>query len=466
MTLSSKTPMIDIVMLVSQQATWSDLAIRAVEHHTAHPYRLILVDQAVKDPAVKAVIDGAEERGHTVVRMAEDRSFSNGNNAGIRAGDAKIVVILNDDALVTEGWDKSFVQDLADKSVGLVGARTNYGGGVQADMTFQGEPPFHVFICVGFRRELFNVIGPMDEENFTAYSSEDLDYSWRFRKAGYKLKLSGYVLHAGSRSIMRHVSGGSKDPAVVQGSYNAMNAKFNRVLEEKWGKEWVKANSVTRKRVCVASYHAEEWTRVKFLGAFVGLKRSDGYTFEFYNHTRAPIHAARQAMCDYATDNGFDCLVQLDDDAVFPPDVVRRLLNHDKEIVTALAYQRRPPHWPCIFELGPEGLLGAPLEGWERTGLRRVDVSGFHCSMIKTSVIRKMREGLKDAQGNVTVPGTRQYFGGFENKVGEDFAFSLNAKKYGIQLHCDTDLISGHIGDAIVVDEAYRAQWKAQQAAK
>src|ERR1700733_8128940 len=104
-------------MLVSNQPTWADLAIRAVEHQTRNAYRLILVDQATTDPKMAEVLSGAKARGHTVLPMAENRSFSNGNNAGIRIGTSKFVCILNDDAMVTEGWDAAMIQDCSQKEV-------------------------------------------------------------------------------------------------------------------------------------------------------------------------------------------------------------------------------------------------------------------------------------------------------------------------------------------------------------
>jgi GT2 family glycosyltransferase len=438
-----KEPLLDIVMLVHDQAPWADLAIRAVEHHTKNPYRLIVVNMASEKPETLAMLLEVERRGHFVIHLAENRSFSHGCNVGAGLGSAPFICFLNDDAIVTEGWDTAMLQDASSKHVGLVGARSNYAAGAQGGAPFAGKnPPFLVFVCVALRRTVWDLVGQMDEVTFDGFSSEDLDYSWRVVKAGLELKLStAYVLHAGSRTL-------PVDPRARM----ANDAIYNARLVEKWGKEWIADHSKMIGRVLVATYHAEEWTRVKFMGALMGLKRSDGVTFSFFNATRMPIHHARQAVADYATDQGFDWLVQLDDDAVFPEDVIRRLLSHGKEIVTALAYQRKPPHLPCIFEVGDDGMLGRPLEGIEGTGLRKVDVSGYHCSVLSTNVIKKMRK-----------EGIRQYFGGFENKVGEDFAFSLNCKKVGIPIYCDTDLISGHIGAEIVVDGAYVQRFKAGQ---
>lgn len=440
------TPLMDVVVLVHDQAAWADLAIRAVEHHTRNPYRLIVVDSASVEPRTREVLAGVAARGHTVIHLAENRSFSNGVNAGVLAGSAPTIVILNDDAIVTEGWDGAVLQDCAEKTVGLVGARSNAISGAQGDPSFTGEPPYLVFVCVALRRDVWDVIGPMDEETFDGFSTEDIDYSWRVKKAGYRLKVSSaFVLHAGSRTL-----------AATNGDALARtrnDQKYNARLIDKWGKEWAASHSKLRENVLIATYHAEEWTRVRFMGAFAGLKRSDGVTFSYYHHTRAPIHCARQLMCDYALDHGFDVLIQLDDDATFPNDLVRRLLGHQKDMVAALAYQRRPPHLTVAFEMGDDGLMGAPMEGIEHTGLRRVDVSGLHVSALRTSVIKRLRDA-----------GIRQYFGGFDNKVGEDFAFCLNLKKIGVQVYVDTDLISGHLGEAIEVNETYKQTWRAAQA--
>lgn len=452
---------LDIIMLVHDQAQWADLAIRAVEHFTENHYRLIIVDSASAMPDTKKVLDAAKARGHTVVRLAENRSFSEGVNFGVDLGSAPYICVLNDDAIVTEGWDTALIQDASAPQVGLVGARSNYASGAQMDPGFVGEPPYLVFVCVALRREVWKQIGPMDAETFDGFSSEDIDYSWRVKKAGLKLAVSNaFVLHAGSRTLAKTVGAYElKDGKPVTSEARTRNEqKYNARLADKHGKEWVKRHSSTQQRVLIVSYHNEEWTRVRFADDFVKLKGFGGYAFDFLRLMRMPIAHARNVAADHALDNGFDYLIQLDDDATFPPDLIKRLLVHQKDVVCALAYQRKPPHATCAFELGPDGMMGIPMEGIEHTGLRRVDISGFHCSGMRTSVIQRMRDG---ANG---VPGTRHYYGWFsdsEKKVGEDFAFCILAKKMGIDIYVDTDLISGHIGEAIHVDEGYKRAYLA-----
>lgn len=452
--MTSPLPLIDIVMLVHDQAAWADLAIRAVEAHTRNPYRLIIVDSASVEPATQSMLAEAEKRGHTVVRLAENRSFSNGVNAGVMAGSSKFICVLNDDALVTEGWDGAMLQDALVKSNGLVGARSNFAAGMQGNpaLSLTGEAPFLVFVCVMLRREVWNAIGPMDEITFDGFSSEDLDYSWRVLKSGLKLKISNaYVLHAGSRTLMAKVG-------VDADARRRNDEKYNVRLADKWGVEWIKEHTKLSQNGLVASFHAEEWTRVEFMGNLMGLRRSDNVGFSYYHHRRSPIHAARQLVADYATDQGFDWIVQLDDDATFPPDLLRRLLSHNKEVVCALAYTRVPPHTICAYDyVDQENPVGGKAhENIEHTGLRRVDVSGFHCSIMHTSVIKKMRAFRSEKYPD----GIRAYYGGFEG-MGEDFAFCRHLREVGIPIYCDTELISGHIGSAVIVDEEYKKKFMA-----
>ena len=48
----------------------------------------------------------------------------------------------------------------------------------------------------------------------------------------------------------------------------------------------------------------------------------------------------------------YECthLFIVEDDSMFAPDVVMRLLSHDKDVVTGLCLQRNPPFRPYIYD--------------------------------------------------------------------------------------------------------------------
>ena len=467
----SKEPLIDVVMLVHDNWEWADLSIRAIEAFTKNPYRLIIVNSGSVEEKTRKGLAEAEGRGHSVVHLNENQSFANGVNIGAAVGSAKFLCVCNDDLIVTEGWDSQMVQEASNELVGLVGARSNNAAGPQGDPTAT-EVPFLVFTLVMMRREVWKKVLPLDEVTFDGFSSEDIDFSWRVAKSGLKLVVSqASVFHAGSRTLVKKYKKQGLSDQEIQFAMAKNNEKYNVRLADKWGKDWVKAHMRLKPKILLATYHAEEHTRVEFYKKMMILLQGK-VPFTHYASVREHIQIAREGVARFALAKEFDIVIQFDDDATFPADVVGRLIKslnegHGREIVCALAYQRGPPHLTCAYELNPDDpdkLKGLPLEGIEHTGVRQVDVSGFHCSAIRTSVFQKMKDYReKDEKGVEKYPnGIERFYGGFENKIGEDFAFCANARKVGVKVYLDTELIAGHIGAAIEVNEEYKKQWVAQ----
>jgi N-acetylglucosaminyl-diphospho-decaprenol L-rhamnosyltransferase len=179
------------------------------------------------------------------IRLAENRGFSAGNNAGIafadRIGRFDAYLLLNSDTLVRAGALEALGTVLeSDASVGLVGPRLEWGdGGLQVSCfrkispisellsaaktgpvtrLFSGgevaifDPPsgevvngvvgdgrpemdWISFACVLIRRDVVSQIGPMDEGFFMYF--EDVDYCLRARQAGWRIAYapSARVVH-------------------------------------------------------------------------------------------------------------------------------------------------------------------------------------------------------------------------------------------------------------------------------
>jgi len=130
-------------------------------------------------------------------------------------------------------------------------------------------------------------------------------------------------------------------------------------------------------------------------------------------------------------------------DMIFPPDILIRLLNHNLDIVNALAFRRTKPHYPCIFNWNETEKSYETVS--YSTGLLSVDATGMPAILIKTDVFRKMKE---------TWPNQPWYY--YKNNLfSSDLTFSENARKLGYKIMIDTDLKIGHIGEEIVVTEEY-----------
>lgn len=515
----SRDPVLDIIVPIHNLGRWVDLCIRAVEHHTRSPFKLILVDNASTEPLCLEVLEAAAKRGHTVVRNPENKSFSNSVNRGVASGTAPNLVILNDDALVTQGWDDHFLQDLACPGVGMTGAQSNYASGYQGMGRLWDDAKFLVFVCVAITRKLWDELGPMDEVTYDGFSTEDLDYSYRVRwcrrvekavpMAGggvatvptlerslepvRKLRVSkAFVLHAGSQTLQATLG--------TLENLDKNNTKYMTRLAQHWGEDFVKENTRCQPKVLAVSFSAEEHTRVNFMIAFCGLRAGTGFNMACEFITRLPIHMARQLAAEKAVAGDYDFLFMVDDDMVFAGDTLVKLLKHFDDpavqVVNCLAYGRKPPYYACIFKQAKNGFGYDNLEGHEDRGLIEVDGTGLSCCIIRTSVFRKLdkhyvnqlsdadkssdafsppTKALDDAQAKshkwwrpLSKLETAQlkdhdWFGHFE-RIGEDLFFCRRVKDLGLKVHVDTDQVIGHIGEPEIVGRRVKRAYMERQA--
>ncbi len=162
-----------------------------------------------------------------VVANAENRGFAAGCNQGLQLARGEYLVLLNPDAVVTDGWLRRLIaqaERFAD--VGAVGPISNRTGELQLDALAEAEFEdleqmqayarrvaakhrgkaweFHrvAGFCVLLKREVVERIGYLDEQ-FGIGFFEDDDYCKRIRKAGYRLLIARdvFVYHEGGVSF-------------------------------------------------------------------------------------------------------------------------------------------------------------------------------------------------------------------------------------------------------------------------
>lgn len=452
--------MIDIV-IPTHDGKYLDLCVRAVEQNTKNEHRIIVVDSASQTPEAHKSLADIRARGHTVVSLGSNESFSKAINAGLNVSRGEYVALLNDDAIVLDGWDALMVSDLSDSRVGMTGAQMP-----GAAAGFQGNPefsqvlrvPYLVFAHVMTRRDVIEKVGGLDAETFNGFGSEDLDYTWRVIQAGYRLKVSSArTLHVGGSTMERECRGGRST------EYDRMHRK----LVDKWGLHHVSKNTRLFPRValCVPTYNGK--VDNDFFQSCMMLGKTGPFEMELFQTKRVVVHYAREKIVEAVLKSEhFDFIWWLDDDMVFPQDTLSRLLSHGKPVVTALAYQRREPYNPCIFDWSPLPKHEQPIapksvvevggiydhvHDVEHTGLRKVDGCGAACSLVDVDVYRKLDEA-----------GKRPWYS--NKNFGEDLYFSRLCNEAGIPIYADTDLIIGHLGDQVLVDETHVARYKSHKA--
>lgn len=155
----------------------------------------------------------------------------------------------------------------------------------------------------------------------------------------------------------------------------------------------------------------------------------------YYSVTKDSMtYTARIQLAETALQSGADYVLWIDSDMTFPADALERLLEHDKDMVTGLYFQRRGKHDPVIYS-DLNGDSRSAYSDYPQDSLFKVAACGFGLVLMKSEVIAKV------AQGNDGM--TFQPFPG----IGEDLSFCYRWNAVGGEIFCDSTLKLGHLGD-------------------
>jgi GT2 family glycosyltransferase/glycosyltransferase involved in cell wall biosynthesis len=250
--LSTLQLKVSVIVLTYNNLDYTRLCLESLYRCSAYEnWELIVVDNASSDGTVDYLKDFASSQQNVRLILNEHNvGFARGNNLGIAAASGEIIILLNNDVIVTQGWMKKMVAYLARPEVGLVGpvtngawneARVDLGYMDLAQMPKAAEAYMRehhgqsfeckvlAAFCLGVRRTLIDEIGSLDER-FEVGMFEDDDYSRRVREKGYRIVCA--------RDIFIHHFGGASFFKLSWGEYmeifNANKARY----EQKWGEAW------------------------------------------------------------------------------------------------------------------------------------------------------------------------------------------------------------------------------------
>lgn len=169
-----------------------------------------------------------------------------------------------------------------------------------------------------------------------------------------------------------------------------------------------------------------------FYDCFYGLILPEGSKIQRAKGGSVPQNL--NALVDIALGDKHDYIFIVEDDSMFAPDSVLRLLAHDKDVVTGLCLARFPPFNPYVYGgLDEEGrILWRKVDNSE-TGLIKVLATGMGGVLIKTEVFQKLKR-----------PYFEHYFDSKEQEWGQDIVFQKKLIDAGIQVYCDLDVTIWH----------------------
>ena len=245
----SELPVVSIVIPAFDQWRYTNACLNALRavHDPAIETEIIVVDDASTDRTAELL---AACRGVRTVRLERNSGFAAACNAGAAAARSRYLHFLNNDALVTNGWEAPMLETFAgDERVAAVvsqlrdqagriseaggviwsdGQGWNYGrGGSSRDWRYRSprDVDYGSGASLMVNAEAFRRAGGFDLAFAPAYY-EDVDLCFRLRAAG------GRVVYQ-PRSVVSHAEGvtyGSNANAKAR----AAQERSRRIFAQRW----------------------------------------------------------------------------------------------------------------------------------------------------------------------------------------------------------------------------------------
>lgn len=246
-------PSLSVVIVVIDGLPFTRLCLESLlADPLAPPLEVIVVSNGSQDGTGEYVRHLSELDAR--VRLVENDhnvGFAAAVNQGIAISRAPTLLLLNNDTITPPGAIARLVKAAEDPTVGLVGPVSNRASS-EAEVSMHytdldglyhealGRTEEHggetfdlemlTMFCVAMRREVYDLIGPLDER-FEVGLFEDDDYSLRVREAGLRvICLSDTLVH--------HFGEGSFGSLVESGGYAKVFEVNRRRFEEKWQRQW------------------------------------------------------------------------------------------------------------------------------------------------------------------------------------------------------------------------------------
>jgi GT2 family glycosyltransferase len=244
---SAESPAASIVIPTYRAFAWLEACLACVAAHTDDvAVEVIVVDDGSPSPERVATMT-EKHPGVRLVRSERNSGFAAAVNRGAREARADVLVVLNDDVLVSPGWLSTLIAVLAsDERIAWVGPASNdTGDAATVPAHYQSFAGFLAraegrsgssrdvdklaLFCAVLRRRAFDAVGGLDE-SYGLGMFEDDDLAQRFRQRGQRVVLcEGVFVHHAAGATLR-----SLDPLAYFAQFELNRRRF----EQRWGVRW------------------------------------------------------------------------------------------------------------------------------------------------------------------------------------------------------------------------------------
>jgi GT2 family glycosyltransferase len=161
------------------------------------------------------------------------------------------------------------------------------------------------------------------------------------------------------------------------------------------------------------------------------LEVPEGYETEFQYFYGYAVDQVRNLIAHWVI-NAYDYLLAIDHDVVFEKDTLKKMLAHDKPLVSGVYRQRMDPPMIEIYDHNMVRMDISNLTG----SLQEIGGCGFGCVLVKREVFASMPYPWFVYHQSLNHNET----------FSEDLDFCRKARDRGYKLYADSSILCKHIG--------------------
>ncbi|MWV46683.1 DUF616 domain-containing protein [Paenibacillus sp. HJL G12] len=196
-------------------------------------FQLVVVDDGSDNITKRYLKKARSKYGFELITNINSRGYTIAANQGISATNAKYIVLLNSDTIVTFKWLEKMIECMEDDELnGIVGPLSNAASWQSVPQLKEGDSwslnplneitieqmanivytssekvfpqvPLVNGFCYMISKKVIDAIGKLDEDTFPRGYGEEDDFSLRAGAAGFKLRIADhcYIYHQKSKSF-------------------------------------------------------------------------------------------------------------------------------------------------------------------------------------------------------------------------------------------------------------------------
>ncbi len=208
---------IDIILPVSDNYLSSKKCLDSVLKNTLVPFRLIIIDNGIKDPELTTFLTTLKQNNDNIILVSKDKNtgFSASVNKGLEISTSDVVAILSNNSLVSKNWLEKLVKGFEfEPDAGIIAPKCNNKFIPHINVDFKREQdiepqlrriniffesvqktefthaPFVLGYCMVIKKEVITKCGGFDTIYGDSLYFSDFDFCFRVQRKGFSVLIS------------------------------------------------------------------------------------------------------------------------------------------------------------------------------------------------------------------------------------------------------------------------------------